>query len=81
MKGRDYPAYTFANHSEDILDLFSWACDLTGIHWRRASRVRISIARRADVARLDALMDVAAEPAVLATPCADAPEAELEPHA
>jgi hypothetical protein len=53
--GRNYPAYSFTNHSEDILRLFCEACDRLGIHWRRSNRVIVSIARRADVARLDAL--------------------------
>ncbi len=56
VNGKDYPAYSFKNYSPDILGLFTWACDLLGIRWRRANRVNISIARRADVARLDALM-------------------------
>jgi hypothetical protein len=58
--GRDYPAYSFTNHSEDILRLFTWACDLLQIHWRRSSRRIVSIARRADVARLDAIFAAAA---------------------
>ena len=28
VKGRNYPAYSFSNRSEDILRLFSWTCDL-----------------------------------------------------
>ena len=56
VRGRDYPAYSFKNHSEDILGLFDWACDLLEIRYRRASMTTISIARRADVVRLDALM-------------------------
>jgi hypothetical protein len=55
VKGKNYPAYSFTNHSEDILRLFTSACDSIGLRWRRANRVTISIARRADVARLDAL--------------------------
>ncbi|HET7340781.1 MAG TPA: helix-turn-helix domain-containing protein [Methylomirabilota bacterium] len=55
VAGRDYPAYSFANVSEDILLLFTWACDVLGIRWRRANRETISIAQRADVARLDRL--------------------------
>ena len=55
VNGRNYPAYSFKNHSEDILRLFCEACDLLEIHWPRANWVTISIARRADVARLDAL--------------------------
>jgi len=52
---RNDPAYSFTNHSEDILRLFLWACERVGLHPRRASRVVASIARRADVARLDVL--------------------------
>ena len=55
VNGKNYPAYSFSNRSEDILGLFAYACNLLGIHWRRASRFHISIARRPDVARLDAL--------------------------
>jgi len=55
VSGRNYPAYSFTNHSEDILRLFLWARERVGLHPRRASRVVASIARRADVARLDAL--------------------------
>ena len=55
VRGRNYPAHSFTNHSEDILRLFLWACERVGLHPRRASRVVASIARRADVARLDVL--------------------------
>ena len=54
--GRDYPAYSFSNRSEDILALFARACELLGVGFRRASRSTISVARRRDVARLDRLM-------------------------
>jgi hypothetical protein len=53
--GRDYPAYSFSNRSEDILQMFMWAGGLLGLRPRRASRVAISIARRADVARFDVI--------------------------
>jgi len=56
VKGKNYPAYEFSNRSEDILDLFAWACRLLGIYYTRPSRIHISIARRPDVARLDLLM-------------------------
>jgi hypothetical protein len=59
VKGRNYPAYSFTNHSEDILRLFTWACDLVPLRWRRSSVHRISIARRPDLRHLDALFDVA----------------------
>lgn len=53
--GRNYPAYSFCNSSEDILRLFTAACDRMGLGWSRANRDTISIARRPDVARLDAV--------------------------
>lgn len=59
VRGRDYPAYSFCNHSEDILGLFGRACDLAGIHWTRAGRTHISIARRRDVANLDRIVELA----------------------
>ena len=55
VAGRNYPAYSFSNHSADILQLFIWACGLIGLCPRRANRVTVSLARRADVARLDGL--------------------------
>ena len=62
VKGRDYPAYGFCNRSEDILGLFTAACDIAGVRWRRSSDIRISIARRADVAKLDGLFGFGAAP-------------------
>jgi hypothetical protein len=56
VRGRNYPAYSFTNYSEDILRLFRWACERIGLRPRRASRVVVSIARRADVARLDGIL-------------------------
>jgi hypothetical protein len=55
VAGRNYPAYSFTNHSLDILGLFVWACGLIGLRPRRANRVTVSLARRTDVARLDHL--------------------------
>jgi hypothetical protein len=52
--GKCYPAYAFTNRSEDILGIFCWVADLLGIHYTRASVTNISIARRRDVAFLDA---------------------------
>ena len=40
----------------DILTLFATACDVANFRWRRSNPETISIARRRDVARLDALM-------------------------
>jgi hypothetical protein len=31
VAGRNYPAYSFTNHSPDILELFVWACRLAGL--------------------------------------------------
>jgi len=59
--GRNYPAYSFKNHSDDILRLFVWACELIGLRPRRASRVVVSIARRPDVSRLDGLLSFGQE--------------------
>jgi hypothetical protein len=61
VNGKNYPAYSFSNRSEDILKLFAWSCDLFGLRWRRASLIHIDITRRADVARLDRLLGYASE--------------------
>jgi hypothetical protein len=71
VAGRNYPAYSFTNHSEDILGLFAWACGLIGVRPRRSNRVIVSIARRADVARVDALMAHETVPAPAAPSGAD----------
>jgi hypothetical protein len=49
----EYTRYIFKNASEDILGLFTDACDELGIEWRRIGRRVISVARRDSVARLD----------------------------
>ena len=56
VNGKDYPAYTFSNRSNDIHDLLHWACSLVGVRPRRATQMSTSIARRPDVARSDAIM-------------------------
>lgn len=56
VNGKDYPAYTFSNRSDHIHDLFHWACQLIDVRARRATQVSSSIARRPDVARIDAIM-------------------------
>ncbi len=66
--GTNYPAYSFSHRSEDILRLFGAACDGLGVRWRRSNRVTISIARRPDVARLDAMFAVTADWAPQAVP-------------
>ncbi len=57
VAGRNYPAYSFTNHSTDILQLFAWAGQLLGVRPRRTNLVTMSIAWRADVARLDAIVE------------------------
>lgn len=56
VRGKNYPAYAFSNRSRDILGLVAWACRLLEIRYTQPSRISISIARRPDVARLDAIM-------------------------
>lgn len=48
-----YSRYHFSNTSEDIKDLFGWACDAIGVQWRVNNRMMISVARRESVALLD----------------------------
>ena len=55
VNGKDYPAYSFSNRSEDILGLVMWACGLLRVGCRRHSRWGLSIARRRDVVKLDRL--------------------------
>jgi hypothetical protein len=52
----EYPRWQFTNHSQDIHDLCCAALDLVGVAWRRSSWKTISVSRRSDVARLDALI-------------------------
>ena len=56
MKRYDYPRWQFTNVSDDIRGLCTWALDLVGIAWRQMNWKTISVARRDDVARLDALI-------------------------
>jgi hypothetical protein len=56
VRGRKYPKDSFPNHSEDIRRLFMCAGGLIDLRSRRANRVTVSIARRADVATLDRLL-------------------------
>jgi hypothetical protein len=55
VKGRDYayPRYQFSNRSDDIRQLFTYACDLVGVAWRPWGRYHISVARKDAVALLD----------------------------
>lgn len=52
-KSRAYGRYVFSNRSEQIHDLFSDSLDALGIHWTRASRKDIAVARQRDVRELD----------------------------
>ena len=49
----DYPRYHFANKSSGIRHIFCAACDDYGIRWTTCRTELLSVARRADVARLD----------------------------
>lgn len=51
-----YSRWQFTNVSQDIRELCCWALDLADIDWRQSNRNVISVSRRADVARLDALI-------------------------
>ena len=51
--GYEYPSYDFTNNSADIRKIFTDACDLLGIHWRRGNWKHTTISRRPDVAILD----------------------------
>jgi hypothetical protein len=55
VKGRDYeyPRYQFSSRSDDIRRIFTDACDLLDLEWRRWGRWHISVARRDSVAKLD----------------------------
>jgi hypothetical protein len=52
-KAYDYPRYFFSNRSADIRRLFATTCEAVGIT-ARTSGWELSVARRADVALLDA---------------------------
>lgn len=56
MKYYSYPRYQFTNESTDIKRIFCEACDRLGINWRRMNRKTISIARRADVEKMEAVV-------------------------
>jgi hypothetical protein len=53
VNGGVYPRYHFSNRSQDIRAIFCGACDELGVHWTQNDQWNISVARRADVARLD----------------------------
>lgn len=60
VRRHDYPRWQFSNRSADIRDLCCWALDLAGVAWRHSQEWTISVSRRADVARLDALVGLKA---------------------
>jgi hypothetical protein len=51
-----YPRYFFTNTSSDILQIFRDTCDALGIRHRDTKPTTISVARRSDVAILDAFI-------------------------
>jgi hypothetical protein len=51
-----YPRYYFTNRSAEIRGLFVEACERLGVEWRQMNRFNISVARRASVERLDAIV-------------------------
>jgi hypothetical protein len=53
ISGKGYPRCMFSNRSADILGLFCEACDRIGVSWTQSYKFTISVARAADVARLD----------------------------
>jgi hypothetical protein len=55
-KRYDYPRWQCTNVSADIRGLCCWALDIADVAWRQSNHKTISVSRRADVARLDALI-------------------------
>jgi hypothetical protein len=51
-----YTRYSFSNRSDDIKAIFCAHLDLLGIGWTRPNAKDIAVARRADVALLDAFV-------------------------
>ncbi|HEX2173387.1 MAG TPA: hypothetical protein VHL09_13190 [Dehalococcoidia bacterium] len=56
INGTTYPRYMFDNRSEGIRAIFAQACDHFGVSWRYSNRWTISISRRDDVRKLDAVI-------------------------
>ncbi|MEA2448824.1 MAG: hypothetical protein QOG63_756 [Thermoleophilaceae bacterium] len=56
VNGGVYPRYHFSNRSAEIRAIFGGACDELGIHWTQNNLWNLSVARRPDVARLDAFI-------------------------
>jgi hypothetical protein len=53
VNGTDYPRYHFSNKSSGIKEVFRAACADYGVHCTTPRRDLLSVARRADTARLD----------------------------
>lgn len=51
-----YVRYLFTNNSEDILQIFRDACSQAGIEQKNSKPNTISVARRKDVAALEAFI-------------------------
>lgn len=56
IKEYAYPRYQFTNESKDIKALFCDSCDRLGIKWRRMNRKTVSVARKDDVEKMDAIV-------------------------
>jgi hypothetical protein len=54
VNGKAYPRYHFANSSTDIQRIFTDACRAYGVSWTQPKWNDISVAKAADVTRLDA---------------------------
>ena len=52
-KRYEYPRYLFSNESRDIIGICSQALHEIGVHWTMPRTNLLSVARAADVARLD----------------------------
>ena len=55
-KRYEYPRYLFSNESADIIGICGAALDALGVRWTLPRRNMLSVARRADVAVLDAFI-------------------------
>jgi hypothetical protein len=55
-KRYEYPRYLFSNESPDIIEICTSTLDAIGLHWTRPRVNMVSVARRGDVARLDAIV-------------------------
>ena len=54
--GYEYPRYQFSNRSAGIRAIFVTACGAAGVACRQSSQWHVSISRRVDVDRMDALV-------------------------